>query len=76
MEKVDMSGLRGWVDAWRAASPLLDEVKRREAGQVDLVATILEMTQAFRAALKACPPAATSGLVEQQRWLAGWRCKT
>jgi hypothetical protein len=54
---------------------MLDEIKRQEVSHVDVAATIRELTESFRMALRDCPPGPYSGLIEQQRYLSRWRCR-
>jgi hypothetical protein len=57
-----------WVQAWRQAGPLLEEVRRRELRELDAERAVglLCGPADYKVAPRAPKP--TSGLVEQQRW--------
>jgi hypothetical protein len=59
---------RRWTAAWKAAAPVLEQVRRAELRRVDpyQAITLLCGPADYRVAPRA--PKATSGLVEQQRW--------
>jgi hypothetical protein len=56
------------VDAWRRAAPVLESVRRADIRSADTVSSIAAFRGAALVKAKTHPPAATSGLVEQQRW--------
>ena len=64
---------RLWVRRWRTAGPLLEQLRRDEIRRTDTARAMLQLEDAFAAALRECPPQPTSGLVEQQKWFARWR---
>lgn len=68
----DREMLKKWVDAWREAGPMLEEVWRREVAELDTRKVIQDLVchDNFCADL---PPRTTSGLVEQQHWFARLR---
>ncbi len=57
-----------WVQAWRKAGPLLEEVRRRELRELDAgrAVGLLCGPANYQIAPRAAKP--ISGLVEQQRW--------
>lgn len=59
---------RKWVEAWQRAGPLLAELRREEIRRADTAAAILQLEDAFQAALRQHQLPSTSGLVEQQKW--------
>jgi hypothetical protein len=61
---------RQWVQAWQRAGPLLAKLRREEIRQADTAAAILQLEDAFQAALRQHQLPQTSGLVEQQKWFA------
>ena len=62
-----------WVRTWQEAGPVLDELRREEICRAETARAILQLEDAFQAALLNSSPRATSGLVEQQKWFARWR---
>ena len=65
----DQELLREWVETWRRAGPLLREQRDREVLRLGTMDAIRALDGAFRAARSRLGLAATSGLIEQQRWL-------
>jgi hypothetical protein len=65
----DHDEIRAWVEAWKRAGPLLEELRSRELRQVVTSDAIQALNGAFQAARRLGGPAPTSGLVEQQRLL-------
>jgi hypothetical protein len=66
----DSELVRAWVERWGRVGPLLEEIKAREAMDLGTIGAIQALSGAFQAGLREHPPEPTSGLVEQQRWLA------
>ena len=60
--------MKRWVDTWRQAGPLLEEIRRQEVRDLDTNETIESLS--FHADFSQAPyrPDPTSGLIEQQRW--------
>jgi hypothetical protein len=57
-----------WVQAWRKAGPLLDEVRRRELREFHAERSIALLCGPANYHVAPRAPKPTSGLVEQQRW--------
>jgi len=68
MQHAEDHKLHAWVTRWKKASHALEEIRRCEIIQDDLVSTIEILEDAFHSALCHYPPSPTSGLVEQQYW--------
>jgi hypothetical protein len=66
----DPESVRAWVERWGRVGPLLQDIKTRDAMDLGTIGSIQALSGAFRAGLREHPPEPTSGLVEQQRWLA------
>ena len=61
-----------WVDTWKAAGPLLEQVREDEIRD-SVTADGFHVFDGFvKAALISHPPEPWSGLVEQQRWFKKW----
>ena len=76
IERQDSSSpslLRQWVDTWRGAGEALSRVKRSELERLETPRALEQLADAFEMALRTAPPAAISGLVEQQRIFARLR---
>ncbi len=65
--------MRRWVEGWQAAAPVLERLRAEAIRRSDTAAAIEELSDAFESARRHCPPAKTSGLVEQQRLFARLR---
>jgi len=73
MNETESESIRRWLAGWQTAGPVLERL-RAEAIRCSNTATAIEqLSDAFESALRHCPPAATSGLVEQQRLFTRWR---
>jgi len=59
-----------WVAGWQSAGPVLERLRAEAIRHSDTTAAIELLSDAFESALRRCPPASTSGLVEQQRLFA------
>lgn len=59
--------LKRWVDTWKQAAPELEAIRRREIAELDTLAVLESMEDAFNYAIRALPPRETSGMVEMQR---------
>lgn len=70
MLKEENNYLRRWVAGWQSAGPVLERLRAEAIRGSDTAAAIELLSDAFESALRHCPPAATSGLVEQQRLFA------
>jgi len=70
MVKEENDYLHRWVAGWQSAGPVLERLRAEAIRRSDTSAAIGLLSDAFESALRHCPPAATSGLVEQQRVFA------
>jgi hypothetical protein len=64
--------MRRWVETWRRAGPLLEEIKNRELQAINTQQAIRDIfgeVDHFRG----IPQRSTSGLIEQQKWFAKLR---
>lgn len=61
--------MRYWVRNWKKTGKILQKLRIKEYYESDPSETILSLSDASRAALKANPPKPTSGLIEMQRYL-------
>ena len=59
---------RRWVQAWRAAGPELERLRRAELRQLDPQRAIAMLCGPADYHVPPRAPRPTSGLVEQQRW--------
>lgn len=60
---------RAWMAQWRAAGPVLEQIRLQELAVADLGRIASALEDACLAAVRAAEPARLSGLVEQQRIL-------
>lgn len=65
--------IRQWVQAWKAAGPELERIRLREIREEDNLVSLKLLARAFNHATRTQPPAASSGLVEMQRYFAKLR---
>jgi hypothetical protein len=65
--------IRRWLAGWQTAGPVLEGLRAEAIRNSDTAAAIEQLSDAFESALLHYPPAATSGLVEQQRIFARLR---
>jgi len=73
MTEQENEPLRQWVAGCQSAGPVLERLRAEAIRRSDTAAAIELLSDAFESALRHCPPAATSGLVEEQRLFARWR---
>jgi len=59
---------RQWVETWRTAGPILDQIRAREMRALSRSQAIEALSGFTTYARLHYPPKPTSGLVEQQRW--------
>lgn len=69
----DRETIRLWVEAWNAAGPQLEAIRRSEIRQLDNLAALETLESAFNHAVRSLPPRPSSGLVEMQHWFAKLR---
>lgn len=55
------------INAWKRAGPELEKMRREEIRRADTASSIPAFDGLFEQAVREFPPAATSGLVQQQR---------
>lgn len=58
---------RRWMQAWKVAGPLLEEIRAEEIRATDTVKAMEMLDDAFSSAIWLNQPRAGSGLVEQQK---------
>ena len=73
MDESEEKNLRRWVAGWQKAGSLLERLRNEAIRNSDTACAIEQLSDAFESALRHYPPAATSGLVEQQRIFARLR---
>jgi len=73
MDETKKEDIRRWVAGWQKAGPLLERLRAEAIRNSDTAVAIEQLSDAFESALRHYPPAATSGLVEQQRIFARLR---
>jgi hypothetical protein len=73
MDKSEEENIRKWLAGWRKAGPVLERLRAEVIRNSDTAGAIEQLSDAFESALRQYPPAATSGLVEQQRIFARLR---
>jgi len=56
------------VEAWQRAGPELEKMRREDIRRADTKLAMTRLLGLFEAASRLRKPAASSGLVEQQRW--------
>ena len=66
----DREMIRRWVDAWKAAGPVLDAVRREDIENAGTAESLSVLEGAFNHAVRDQPPRPSSGLVEMQALLA------
>jgi hypothetical protein len=64
--------LRKWVETWRRAGEALEEVRRRELGELDTREAVRQIFDGLDFS-RLPPKQGISGLVEQQQWFAKLR---
>lgn len=70
MNESEKEDIRRWLAGWRTAGSMLERLRAEAIRNSDTAAAIEQLSDAFESALLHYPPAATSGLVEQQRIFA------
>jgi hypothetical protein len=60
--------LKEHVDRWKTLGPLMEEQREEDTRRSDTISAFAFFAQMPLRNLSAFPPAATSGLVEQQLW--------
>jgi len=70
MNEAEKKSIRRWLDRWQTVGPVLERLRVEAIRNSDTAAAIEQLSDAFESALRHYPPAATSGLVEQQRLFA------
>ncbi len=70
MNESEKEDIRRWLAGWQTAGPTLERLRAEAIRNSDTAAAIEQLSDAFESALRHYPPAATSGLVEQQRIFA------
>ena len=73
MDKPEKEDIRRWLAGWQTAGPVLERLRAEAIRNSNTTAAIEQLSDAFESALHLYPPAATSGLVEQQRIFARLR---
>ena len=68
MTAAERATMKQWVDAWQRAAPELERVRAADIRAADTVSSIAAFRGLAVAMVQTHPPAANSGLVEQQRW--------
>ena len=66
MTATDQENARRWMQAWRTAGPLLEQVRAEEIRATDTVKAMEMLDDAFSSAIWLNQPRTGSGLVEQQ----------
>lgn len=59
---------RRWIQAWKLAGPELEQIRRKELRQLDVLRAIQALCFEANYRLPPRAPRDTSGLVEQQYW--------
>ena len=62
--------LKRWVQNWRNAGVMLEQLRRDDLLKLDTVAAVSALSDAFDLAVASAAPRLGSGLVEQQRLFA------
>jgi len=62
-----------WIRNWEEAAPVPEQLRAQVSRNSDTAKAIEQLSDAFESARRHCPPATTSGLVEQQRLFARLR---
>jgi len=73
MNEPEEENIRRWLAGWQTAGLVLEKLRAEAIRNSDTAAAIEQLSDAFESALRHYPPAATSGLVEQQRIFARLR---
>jgi hypothetical protein len=73
MDKLEEQRVRQWIRNWEEVGPILAQLRDEAIRNTDTATAIEQLSDAFESARHHCPPATTSGLVEQQRWFAKLR---
>ena len=69
----DREMMRRWVQTWKEAGPLLEEIRREEVREADPLEALASLEGMFNHAVRTLPLRESSGLVEMQRLLAKLR---
>ena len=67
MTAQETENARRWVQAWKTAGPLLEEIRAEEIRATDTVKAMEMLDDAFSSAIWLNQPRSGSGLVEQQK---------
>ncbi|HCO93162.1 MAG TPA: hypothetical protein DIU00_04290 [Phycisphaerales bacterium] len=70
MNESEKEDIRRWLAGWQKAGSMLERLRAEAIRNSDTAAAIEQLSDAFESALLHYPPAATSGLVEQQQIFA------
>jgi len=70
MDESEKEDIRRWLAGWQTAGPVLERLRAEAIRNGNTAVAIEQLSDAFESALLHYPPAATSGLVEQQRIFA------
>ena len=70
MNESEKEDIRLWLAGWQTAGPVLERLRAEAVCNSDTAVAIEQLSDAFESAQRHYPPAATSGLVEQQRIFA------
>lgn len=65
--------VRKWVDTWKVAGPLLEEIRQREVRDADNLESLAVLEPSFNLAVRMLPLRESSGQVEMQRYFARLR---
>jgi len=66
MTEQEKAQARQWIEAWRRAGPLLDQIRADEIRATDTVKAMEVLDGMFTHAVETVPTRPSSGLVEQQ----------
>lgn len=69
----DREALRRWIETWKQAGPVLEEIRRREIREADNAQALTILESAINYAVRSMPPRPSSGFVEMQELLAKLR---
>jgi len=58
--------IRAWIQGWRKAGPILEEIRAEEIRATDTVAALEVLDGMFTHAVETLPARESSGLIEQQ----------
>ena len=66
MTAIEQENARRWVQTWKVAGPLLEQIRAEEIRAADTVKSMEILDDAFSSAVWLNKPRPSSGLVEQQ----------